>query len=87
VNLVPPNAPVTATNGLGAHLSARRRVFSFPVVREAEWVAVDLRKPSYLDRSSTASTTAVPLARLIQGGRWTRVLDEDGIVVLQRRPR
>jgi uncharacterized membrane protein len=87
LDLIPPNAPVTATNGLGAHLSARRRVFSFPVIREAEWVAVDLRNPSYLDRGSTSSTTAVPLAQLIQSGRWTRVLDEDGIVVLRRRVR
>jgi uncharacterized membrane protein len=87
VKLVPPEAPVAATNGLGAHLSARRRVFSFPVVREAEWVAVDLRDPSYLDRSSTPSTTAVPLAQLIQSGEWSHVLDDDGIVVLRRRPR
>jgi uncharacterized membrane protein len=87
LDLISPNAPVTATNGLGAHLSARRRVFSFPVIREAEWVAVDLRNPSYLDRGSTSSTTAVPLAQLIQSGGWTRVLDEDGIVVLRRRVR
>jgi uncharacterized membrane protein len=87
VKLVPPEAPVAATNGLGAHLSARRRVFSFPVVREAEWVAVDLRDPSYLDRSSTPSTTAVPLAQLIQSGEWSHVLDDNGIVVLRRRPR
>ncbi|HET6642880.1 MAG TPA: DUF2079 domain-containing protein [Gaiellaceae bacterium] len=86
VALVPGDAPVSATNGLGAHLSARRRVFSFPVVREAEWVAVDLRRPSYLDRSSTPSTAAVPLARLILSGDWSRVLDEDGIVVLRRTP-
>jgi uncharacterized membrane protein len=86
VALVPGDAPVSATNGLGAHLSARRRVFSFPVVREAEWVAVDLRRPSYLDRSSTSSTAAVPLARLILSGDWSRVLDEDGIVVLRRTP-
>jgi uncharacterized membrane protein len=87
VKLLPPDAPVTATNGLGAHLSARRRIFSFPVVREAEWVAVDLRDPSYLDRSSTASTTAVPLARLIRSSRWALALDEDGVVVLRRRSR
>jgi hypothetical protein len=87
VKLVPPEAHVTATNGLAAHLSARRRVLSFPVVREAEWVAVDLRDPSYLDRSSTPSTTAIPLAQLIRSGEWTRVLDDDGIVVLSRRAR
>ena len=33
--LVPAGAPVSATNTLGAHLSARRRIFSFPVLREA----------------------------------------------------
>jgi uncharacterized membrane protein len=84
VGLVPSGAPVSSTNGLGAHLSARRRVFSFPVIREAEWVAVDLRRASYLDRRSAPSTTAVALGRLLRGGGWETVLDEDGIFVLRR---
>ena len=33
--LVPDGAPVSATNALGAHLSERRRIFSFPVLAEA----------------------------------------------------
>jgi uncharacterized membrane protein len=85
VDLIPADAPVSSTNGLGAHLSERRRVFSFPVVREAEWVAVDLRRASYLDRRSSPSTTAVPLGRLLVSREWSKVLDEDGIVVLRRR--
>jgi uncharacterized membrane protein len=85
VDLVPPDAAVSSTNGLGAHLSARRRVFSFPVVREADWVAVDLRRASYLDRRSAPSTTAVPLAELLRSGGWETVLEEDGIFVLRRR--
>jgi uncharacterized membrane protein len=84
VELVPPNAPVSSTNGLGAHLSERRRVFSFPVIRESEWVAVDLRRASYLDRRSAPSTAAIPLARLLASGEWETVLDEDGIFVLRR---
>ena len=84
VDLIPAGAPVSSTNGLGAHLSARRRVFSFPVVREATWVAVDLRRASYLDRRSSPSTAAVPLARLLLRDEWTKVLDEDGVVVLHR---
>jgi uncharacterized membrane protein len=84
IELIPDDAPVSSTNGLGAHLSARRRVFSFPVVREAEWLAVDLRRPSYLDRRSSPSTTAIPLARLLSSGDWVTVLDEDGIIVLRR---
>jgi uncharacterized membrane protein len=85
VGLVPSHAPVSSTNGLGAHLSARRRVFSFPVIRESEWVAVDLRRASYLDRPSAPSTAAIPLARLAASGDWETVLDEDGILVLRRR--
>jgi uncharacterized membrane protein len=85
VDLVPQDAAVSSTNGLGAHLSARRRVFSFPVVREADWVAVDLRRASYLDRRSAPSTTAVPLAELLRSGGWETVLEEDGIFVLRRR--
>jgi Predicted membrane protein (DUF2079) len=84
VGLVPANAPVSSTNGLGAHLSERRRVFSFPVIRDSEWVAVDLRRASYLDRRSAASTAAIPLARLLASGDWETVLDEDGIFVLRR---
>jgi hypothetical protein len=85
VDLVPSGAPVSSTNGLGAHLSDRRRVFSWPVLREAEWVAVDLRRASYLDRRSAPSTAAIPLARLLAGGEWVTVLEEDGIFVLRRR--
>jgi uncharacterized membrane protein len=84
VDLIPAEAPVSSTNGLGAHLSARRRVFSFPVLQEAAWVAVDLRRASYLDRRSAPSTTAIPLARLLRSGAWETVLEEDGIFVLRR---
>jgi uncharacterized membrane protein len=85
VELVPDDAAVSSTNGLGAHLSARRRILSFPVVRGADWVAVDLRRASYLDRRSDPSTAAAPLARLLDSGAWEIVLDEDGVFVLRRR--
>ncbi len=41
VALVPPGVPVSASNDLGAHLSDRARVFSFPLRKEADWVAVN----------------------------------------------
>jgi len=84
LSLIPSTAAVSSTNGLGAHLSERRRIHSFPVVRDADWVAVDLRRASYLDRRSAPSTTAVPLARLLESNSWRTVLDEDGILVLRR---
>jgi uncharacterized membrane protein len=84
VDLIPADAAVSSTNGLGAHLSDRRRIFSFPVIEEAKWVAVDLRRASYLDRRSAPSTAAVPLARLRRSGAWETVLEDDGIFVLRR---
>ena len=84
VSLIPPDAPVSSTNGLGGHLSERRRIQSFPTVSDSEWVAVDLKRASYLDRRSDPSTAAVPLAELLRSGSWSKVFDEDGIIVLRR---
>src|ERR671934_2861567 len=39
LRLVPGSAVVSATNTLGAHLSARRRILSFPRLDDATWVA------------------------------------------------
>ena len=81
--LVPAGAPVSATNSLGAHLSARSRVFSFPVLREAEWIAVDERRLTFLD--SLAPERARPrLAALRRDPRWTRVYAADGILLFRR---
>jgi uncharacterized membrane protein len=84
LELIPPDAPVSATNTLGAHLSERRRIFSFPVLREAEWVVVDRQRPSYRDAMDAPVRFAAALARLQSSGRFTVLFDEDGILVLRR---
>ena len=83
IRAVPGDAPVSATNNLGAHLSERRRIFSFPVLREARWVAVDLTRPSYLD-DATGKKFAAAYARLRQDRRWQVVRAEDGVIVLHK---
>lgn len=82
--LVPRAAPVSATNTLGAHLSQRRRIFSFPVLREARWVAVDTTRPSYRDAAVAPARFARALSRLRRDPRWRVVFDRDGILVLRR---
>ena len=82
--LVPDGAAVSATNALGAHLSARRRSFSFPVLREATWVAVDTQRLTYLD-SLRPVRAHRPLAALRRDPRWQLVFVEDGILVFRRR--
>ena len=84
VALVPDDAGVSATNGLGAHLSARRRIFSFPVLREATWVAVDTRRLTYLD-SLEPTRARAPLAQLRRDPRWRIVFADDGVLVFRRR--
>ena len=82
--VVPDGAPVSATNALGAHLSDRRRIFSFPVLREAEWVAVDSTRLTFLD--SLQSRRAGPaLAALRRDPNWRLVFAEDGVLVFRRR--
>jgi uncharacterized membrane protein len=85
LRLVPPGVPVSATNTLGAHLSKRRRIFSFPVLGEAEWVAVDRARPSYRDQADAPVMFASALATLRASGRFVVVFDEDGILLLRRR--
>ena len=86
LRVIPDDAAVSATNTLGAHLSERRRVFSFPVVREAGWVAVDRTRPSHRDRAVAPEAFAGALAGLEASGAFEPVFDEDGILVLRRVP-
>ena len=85
VALVPPGAPVSATNTLGAHLSERRRILSFPVLDGATWVAVDRQRPSYRDQADAPVRFERAYAALRASGRFRVVFDEDGVVVLRLR--
>jgi uncharacterized membrane protein len=84
LRMIPRDAVVSATNSLGAHLSARRRVLSFPLLADATRVAVDERKLSYLDRSSAPRAGAAALARLRRNPGWRLVFEQDGVLVFSR---
>ncbi len=84
LRLIPDDAVVSATNSLGAHLSERRRVHSFPFLRDAGWIATDETRPGYADRIS-ALATSERLRRLRLDPAWRIVFDEDGITVFRRR--
>lgn len=83
LEVVPGGAVVSATNSLGAHLSARRRILSFPYVRDADWVAVDETRPGYGDRFAPLAAAA-RIARLRRNPFWSLVFEEDGILVFKR---
>ena len=83
LRLIPPRAVVVATNSLGAHLSARRRVLSLPRLGDATWAAVDETRSSYLDRISPLPS-ATDLVYLRRNPAWRLVFEEDGILVFRR---
>lgn len=85
VSRVPDGAVVSATNTIGAHLSERRTIFSFPVVNDATWVVVDTERPSHLDRAVAPLEFARALDRLRRDGRFVQVADDDGVLVFRRR--
>jgi hypothetical protein len=83
---IPEDVPVSATNSLGGHLSERRRIFSFPVVREARWLAIDTTAPSWLDdvRPRIEPRFRREVARLRRDPRWHTVLARDGVLILRK---
>ena len=83
--LIPQGAVVSATNTLGAHLSARRRVLSFPFVQDALWIAADETQPGYADRYAPLPT-AIELGALRRNPDWRLVFEQDGILVFHRAP-
>jgi uncharacterized membrane protein len=82
--VVPDGVPLSATNSLGAHLSDRSRIFSFPVIREALWVVVDEQRLTFLDSLKPGRSKAA-LAKLRRDPDWERVFAEDGVLVFRRR--
>jgi uncharacterized membrane protein len=85
LKLIPDGAVVSATNSLGAHLSARRRVLSFPFMQDARWIVADETQPGYADRFAPLAT-AEQLVWLRRNPEWRLVFEQDGILVFRRAP-
>ena len=84
LKLIPAAAPVTATNALGAHLSARRQIFSFPYLRQADWVIVDEQKPSLGDHNDKQGGLR-RIQQLRHDHRFRLVSAADGVLIFRRR--
>jgi uncharacterized membrane protein len=83
VGLIPDGVVVSATNSLGAHLSARRRFLSFPYIRDALWILADETQPGFADRWDPLAT-ARKLARVRRNPHWRLVFEQDGVLVFRR---
>jgi uncharacterized membrane protein len=83
LRLIPEHAVVSATNSLGGHLSARRRILSFPFLQDATWVAADETQPGYSDRVAPVPAAA-QLVWLRRNPAWRLAFEEDGILIFRR---
>jgi uncharacterized membrane protein len=83
LRVIPRDASVAATNSLGAHLSERRRILSFPVTDDAQWLAVDEKRPSLGDHNASENGRR-RIEQTVGRPEWHVVFDEDGVVVLRR---
>jgi uncharacterized membrane protein len=94
--LVPADAPVSSTGKVGAHLSARRYVYSVPVLGRAEWVVVDERDPVIPPGAARSGDRTFErgvldpariarfVAELDSSPAWERVLHRSGVSVYRR---
>ena len=77
---IPEGSPVSTSNPAGAHLSARRYVYSVPVLGRAEWVLVDRGDPWVVTKGS-------PILTNTRGRRRPReeAREEPGLAGRERR--
>jgi uncharacterized membrane protein len=81
LDLVPSGVPVSASNQLGAYLSARSYSYIFPTVGSARWVVVDRADPTY----ANAAGYARKVREIESNASWKLVYSSNGVAVLRKR--
>jgi uncharacterized membrane protein len=81
LKLIPRGVPVSASQTIGAYVSTRRSVATFPNIGDANWVIVGPIASSIDDPRTFYNT----LHRLGTNPHWRIVFNSEGIVVLTRR--
>jgi uncharacterized membrane protein len=86
IALVPPNAPVTATNRLGAHLSSRRTIYLFPHREHAAWAVLDTRDPWLVAAGEQTDERlfSTLLTRFARDPTWRLIFDDEDVRVYRR---
>jgi uncharacterized membrane protein len=79
--LIPSEVPVSASNQLGGLLSERRYVYLFPTKKQASWVVVDSRDPTYSQQRSYRRS----IAAIHSDPAWRVVYRSLGIQVFKKR--
>jgi len=89
LSLVPGDAPLTATNRLGAHLSARHVIHLFPNHRGAEWAVLDARDvwPQPTGTPADGRVFAARFDRFAEDPAWLLIFERADVHVFRRAGR
>lgn len=79
---IPPDASVSAQTGLVPHLSNRERIYLFPRLDDADWVALDTRGQRFAPLGSI--TYEEGLDELLCDRTFGPVFEEDGLLLFRR---
>lgn len=82
INNVPPTIPLSVSFELAPHLAFRDKIYSFPVIRDAEMIVIfsDKRGDYPMNRADRKKF----IVQLEQKKEFRRILDRDDIIILQR---
>jgi len=84
--LIPPNASISASNNLGAHLSIRKNAYTFPYPphKEPEYVMINLAKPYRKSKSISREEFNKSLQELLFQGNYGVYYSKDGYTILKK---
>ena len=77
------NVTVSTENDAGSRLSARRVVYTFPTIKNAQWVVVDQTAPDVYDHVDTVGHSQA-LGALVLNQEYRSVYARDGVYVFKR---
>ena len=85
IKVIPSAANVTVCteNDAGSHLSARRVVYTFPDIHNAQWVIVDQKNPFWFDHYDAVRHSQA-LGALVLNQNYQSVYARDGVYVFKR---
>lgn len=78
---IPADAAVSAQTGLAAHLATRRKIYLFPELGDADWIAADTRAQRF---SATKTTYEEGLEELLCDRTFGPIVAEDGLLLFRR---
>ena len=77
------NVTVSTENDAGSHLSARRVVYTFPDIHNAQWVVVDQKNPFWFDHPDAVRHSQA-VGALVLDQNYQSVYARDGVYVFKR---